>query len=187
MPKQLDPTYVTYNDVNYAIYPFDAMTAVEMSGDLAKFLGPIVSALLPLFAGGVSGETADDIGASALKNALAMSNEQLVPMLQGAMMTLDGKSMRKIVKQLLLDHENIVCEMVNDDGRTVQRKLSQNIINELFIGNLDIMVCLCVDVVRVNFTGFFGNLLSRLGSQQEALKAQKSRNMASSMGAISLL
>jgi hypothetical protein len=187
MPKQLDPMYVTYNDVNYAIYPFDAMTAVEMSGDLAKFLGPIVSALLPLFTGGVSGETVDDIGASATKNVLAMSNDQLIPMLQGALTSLDGRAMRSLMNRLLISNENIVCEIIDDNGKAVQRKLTAGIMNELFIGNLDVMLRLAVDVVRLNYAGFFKNLLSQSGSQQEPLKARRSKNTESLMEVVSLL
>ena len=187
MPKQLEPMYVTYEDVNYAIYPFPAMDAVEISGDLSRFLGPIVLGLAPLFAGGASGETSEDLGTAALQNALAMSNDQLIPILQGAMTSLDGKTMRSLIKKLLLDHENVVCEMVNDDGRTVQRKLTASIMDELFIGSLDVMLRLVIDVMRLNYAGFFTKLLSQYGLQQAPSKAQKSKNTASSTAGVSLL
>lgn len=185
-PKQLDPMYVTYNEVNYAIYPFPAMDSVEISGDLAKIAGPIILGLAPLFTGAKGGDS-DDLGSAALQNLFTMSNDQLIPLLQGVFSSLDGKTMRLLVNKLLIEHENIVCEMTNDDGRTVQRKLTSAVFNELFIGNLDVILLLIIDVVRLNFQDFFKNLLSRFGAQQDPLKAQTLKDMASSTGVVSLL
>lgn len=187
MPKSLEPTYVTYEDVTYAIYPFPAMTAVEVSGDLASFLGPIFSALIPLFSG-ASGQTQDELGASALGNLSKMNNEQVVPMIKDALTGVDGKTVRAMMTKLLIAYDNITCEYEDPDrGVLVQKKLTAGLLDELFIGNLDSMLLLAIDVVKVNFAGFFEKLLNRSGSRQAGLTSRKSKSTGSSTETVSVL
>lgn len=187
MPKLLDATRVTYGDVEYAIYPFSAMTAAGIMGDLAKYIGPIVSALVPLYAGGVSGNTEDEIGTEILGNVMKMKVDDIVPLLQSALSTLDGAALQNVIASLLTKHGNINYEYVDDNGRPVMRKLTAAALDELFIGNLDGMFKLCVDVVRVNYSGFFGKLMSQSGVRPETLTRLKSAGTESLMDAVSVL
>lgn len=187
MPKLLDATRVTYGDVEYAIFPFPAMTAAGIMGDLAKYIGPIVSALMPLFAGGATGKTEEEIGAAALGNAMKMDMNDVVSMLQSALSTMDGESLQRVVASLLTKHGNITYEYRDDTGRPIVRKLTSAALDELFIGNLDCMLKLCVDVVRVNYSGFFSKLLSQYGDHQDTLTHQTSRNTEPLTDAVSVL
>ncbi len=187
MPKLLDATRVTYGDVEYAIFPFPAMTAAGIMGDLAKYIGPIVSALMPIFAGGTSGKTEEEIGTAALGNVMKMDVKDVVAMLQSALSTMDGASLQIVVSSLLTKYGNITYEYVDDTGRAVMRKLTPTAMDELFIGNLDCMMKLCVDVVRVNYTGFFSKLLSQYGDQQDTLTHLTLRNTEPSTDAVSVL
>lgn len=185
MPKQLDPTIVSYDDVEFAIYPFKAMTAAGISGDLAQFAGPIISAILPLFSG--SNGNVDDTGASAMENMMGMSYDELVPLIKNALSTLDSNNIQKILSELLLIYKNINCEYRDDTGRLVQQTLTRDLADELFIGSLDSMLNLAIDVVKVNYGDFFGRLLAQSGSLRGQLTNRSSKNTASSKEAISVL
>lgn len=187
MPKLMEATRVSYNDVEYAIFPFPAMVSTGIVGDLAKYIGPIVSALMPLMSGDLKGTNIDEIGMEVMDNVMKRQVDELVPVLQSAFRALDGESLQKIVKSLLIENNNISYEYVDDNGRVITRRLTASAMDELFIGNLNVMVKLCIDVVRVNFTGFFGNRLSRSGGQRGKSKDQKSASMERSMDVVSVL
>ena len=187
MPKLMEATRVSYNDVEYAIFPFPAMVSTRIAGDLAKYIGPIVSALMPLMSGDLKGTNADEVGMEILDNAMKRQVDELVPVLQSAFSALDGESLQKVVKSLLIENGNINYEYVDDNGRVITRRLTASTMDELFIGNLDVMLKLCIDVVRVNFTGFFGSRLSRSGGQQGKSKGQKSASTERLMDVVSVL
>lgn len=187
MPKLMEATHVSYNDVEYAIFPFPAMVATGIAGDLAKYIGPIVSALAPLVSGDLKSTTVDEMGTEILGNVMQRQVDELVPVLQSAFSALDGKSLQKVVSSLLTTNGNINYEYVDDNGRAVTKRLTASTMDELFIGNLDVMLKLCIDVVRVNYSGFFGNLLSQSGGQQGKSKGQKSASMGRLTDGVSVL
>ena len=67
MIKQIEPNRVSLCGVDFAIYPFGAMKAANLSGELGKFLGPIVAGCLPLI-----GSNDDDVLSMDLKDAMPL-------------------------------------------------------------------------------------------------------------------
>lgn len=161
--KQMVPTKVTYGDAEYAIYPFPAMDAAGIAGDLAKFAGPIIAAIAPLVFGG-DGDT-DISGEKAMDRLMKTDIKDVGPMVSTALSTLGNDNVQHILSELLLDHMNIAVEYRDDNGKLIQRRLTRELANELFIGQLDAMVMLCLDVINLNFKGFFTNMITQSGNR----------------------
>ena len=186
MLKSITPTTVTYDGTDFAIYPFPAMTAAMVSGDLARFIGPIIAGVLPLMAGG--GDTEEEMGENAIDRLMSMSNAELLPSLNAALSTLTGENVQKILTELLIQYGNINCEYDDDTaGGRRQGKLTRSLLDELFIGKLDSMVMLAIDVVKLNFADFFTGLLRQYGNRQATLTNQKSTNTDGSGETVSIL
>lgn len=176
MTKKITPHLVTIGDINYAIYPFGAMTAAGVSGDLAKFIGPLIAGLLPL-----SG------GDGSLDALLKADVTKLAPLVSSSLVTLDGNNVQKILKELLIDYGNVVCEYRDDRGDLVRNRLTSDIADDIFIGSLEDMVRLAIEVVKFNFKGFFTKLTTQSGLQEALLTSSESKTMESSTESVSIL
>ena len=126
MIKQIEPNRVSLCGVDFAIYPFGAMKAANLSGELGKFLGPIVAGCLPLI-----GSNDDDVLSMDLKDAM--------PLITGAFSTLDGDTIEKLFRKLLLQ-QNISCSYTDPaTGQPVQTWLTQDVLDQIFCQNVDDM------------------------------------------------
>lgn len=148
--RQLEPKRVTIGEVEYAIYPFGAFDAAAISGDLAKIIGPLLVGVLPLL------DATDD-----------SEWNELVPPLTSVLTTLDGDKLQNLLRQLLIVKKNISCEYRNEDGQIEQKNLTIEVANELFVGNLDAMIELAVEVVKFNFGGFFTQMRTLFGNRKK--------------------
>ena len=120
MIKQIEPNRVSLCGVDFAIYPFGAMKAANLSGELGKFLGPIVAGCLPLI-----GSNDDDVLSMDLKDAM--------PLITGAFSTLDGDTIEKLFRKLLLQ-QNISCSYTDPaTGQPVQTWLTQDVLDQIFL------------------------------------------------------
>lgn len=151
MLKKITPTRVNIGDVDYAIYPFGAFESAGIGGDLGRFVGPLLAAALPFLDGGVEGLLNTDI-------------EKVMPTIVSALRTLDSDSVQHILMELLVNHSNIGCEYREDDGRAVKAQLTKELADDLFIGTLSDMIRLAVEVVKVNYSGFFTGLTTQDGN-----------------------
>lgn len=185
MLKSITPTTVTYDGIDFAIFPFPAMTAAMISGDLAQFVGPIIAGVIPIIG---EGNSAEEIGENSVDRMLSMSNTELLPCLNAALSTLNGENVQKILTELLIKHGNINCEYSDEvTGVRKQEKLTRSLLDELFIGRLDSMLMLALDVVKLNFADFFTGILSQYGSRRAASKSLVSNNMGDSEETVSIL
>lgn len=150
MVKQLEPKRVTIGEVTFAIFPFGAFYAANLSGDLGKFLGPIVAGALPLL-----GSDSD---------VMELDLKEAMPLVIGAFEALDGDSVEKLLKKLLINQKNISCEYRDDKGEVVQSILSSDLADSIFCQNVYGMYRLAVEVINVNYSGFFKNLLGQYGN-----------------------
>lgn len=180
MLKQHEATRVNYDGVDFAIFPFPAMKAACISGDLVKFLTPVVGALVPAFKGGADGEAAMD-------SLLKMSMTDITTMLKTATETLDSETIEKILGELLTDNGNVSCEYRDDKGKVVKTILTRDVADEIFVGSLDSMLLLAVDVVKVNYGDFFTRLLTQSGAGQAASKTRTSKSTGRSKGTTTIL
>lgn len=180
MLKQHEATRVNYDGIDFAIFPFPAMKAACISGDLVKFLTPIIGALVPAFKGGTDAEKAVD-------SLLNMSMTDVTAMLQTATTTLDSETIDKILSELLIDNGNVSCEYRDDKGKMVKTVLTREVADEIFVGSLDSMLLLAVDVVKLNYGDFFTRLLTQSGGEPEGSKTRTSKTTGRSKGTTTIL
>lgn len=155
MLKQIEPKKVRLCDVDFAIFPFGAMKAANLSGELGRFFGPLVAGFLPLIG------SDDDV--------LSMDLTQAMPMITGAFSVLDGDTVEKLLRKLLLGG-NVACSYINDKGDEVQSKLTQDLLDNIFCQNVDDLYRLAVEVINLNYSGFFKKLLNQSGGLVEKAK-----------------
>jgi hypothetical protein len=153
MLKRTEPKRITLCDVDFAIFPFGAMKAANMSGELGKLLGPIVAGVLPLIGTDSNGEDTD---------VLTMDLSQAMPLVTEAFNSLNGDVIERLLSKLLLEG-NISCEYIDEKGEKVQSKLSRNLVDEIFCQNVDDLYRLAIEVINYNYRGFFKKLLNRFG------------------------
>ena len=155
--KQLEPTIVTIGDVKFYICPFPAMKAANISGELTTLLSPLLGALTPIL------DKIDDSEADS-DNGKSFLDENAGEVL-GSVMTnvsVKGDDVERLMKKLLLGG-HISVEYEGDDGNTVGEKLTADLLNELFCGNVQDMYVLCWHVIKTNFGGFFKKLSALSG------------------------
>ena len=165
MNKLMIAKRVTIGECDFAIFPFPAFTASTISGDLAKFFGPLIAGFLPLLGGEQTEEVIDSV--------MQMKVDDLVPSFIKAIQTLDGVSVHNILKELLVDYKNISVEYREDNGEMVQSQLTYELANQIFVGGLDEMIRLAAEVVKLNFGDFFGKLFRQYGNRSATTAGQK--------------
>lgn len=137
----------------FYIRPFAAFTAANISGDLAAVLAPAIAGLAPLAMS--AGGTESDV----------MNLD--VSSFSGAMAGLSGDKVEGLLKKLLTKHNNISVE--TDDG---VKPLDNDLANEIFCGAAQDMFILAVEVINVNYKGFFKKLAGQFGLQKAQPKAE---------------
>lgn len=177
MLKKTTPHLITIGDVSFAIYPFAAFAAAGIQGDLSRFIGPLFAGLLPLVGN----------GDGSLDALMKMDATKLAPLVSSSLATFDGENVQKILMELLIDHGNINCEYRDDRGELVQSRLTRDLADELFIGSLEDMVKLAIEVVKVNFKGFFPKLIAQSGLQGVLSNNSGSTSTESLMETVSIL
>ncbi|GHU52676.1 hypothetical protein AGMMS49975_08970 [Clostridia bacterium] len=143
--KQHETTEKTVNGTQFYIRPFPAFTAANISGELAAVLAPALAGLAPLALSG---------GDTDLMNLDVSS-------FSGALSGLSGDKVEGLLKKLLTKHGNISIE--TKDG---VEPLDNDKANEIFCGAAQDMFVLAVEVINVNFKGFFSKLGSLSGLQK---------------------
>lgn len=167
MLKQINPTKVTIGDITYAIYPFPAFKAAGISGDLGKFLGPLIAGIMPFVDGDLDKLLNDDIS-------------KTLPVITQALGTLNSETVEHILMELLVDYRNISCQYNDEHGNTVQEMLTKELADEIFIGDLASMVRLAVEVAKLNFKSFFTATNTQSGSLGSDLRKSAMKIMENS-------
>lgn len=162
--KQLEPIVETVGDYKFYITPFPALKAANMTGELASLMLPLFGALAPLVKDGDSEKKENsrkkenglmDIDAGEAAAAIASS------------LTIDGNKMEKLIQKFLLGG-HITVELEDEDGDTEGYRLDEDLLNEIFCGEVQDMFILCFYVIRINFSGFFGKLADLSGKAGKA-------------------
>lgn len=167
MLKQIDPKKVTIGDINYFIYPFPAIKAAGISGDLGKFIAPLIAAILP---------AVDD-----LERFMNEDMAKNMPVIMQALDVLDADKVEHILTVLLLKYQNISIEYRDDNGQMVQAWLTRELADDLFIGKMQDMIRLTVEVVKLNYTSFFTGSTTQSGSLGSDLRKSVTKIMENSM------
>lgn len=153
--KQMEVTEKTIGQNTFYIRPFPAFVAVNISGELASVITPLLGGLASLV--GANNEDG---------NILEADIEQALPAVTQAFSGISGDKFEKLMKKLLIDNKNISVEGEATDGDT--KLLTMDLANEVFCGEIQDMYILCFEVIRINFKGFF----SKIGALFGSLKAQ---------------
>ncbi len=149
--KQQEATRVSIGDYNFYIRPFPALTAANMTGDLANMAMPLLTSLVPIIGDQIKDE---ETGSSVL-------DADVTPAISGAFSTLNGDKLENLMRKLLIDHRNIAYEGIDDEK---PRPLEKNDLNEIFCGNVQNMFILAYHVIKLNYAGFFEKIASQFGS-----------------------
>lgn len=162
--KQMEVTEKKIGENTFYIKPFPAFTAVNLSGELAAIITPLLASVAPFF-GNAAGDTSADL--------MDKNVEDLAPALSGAFSNLSGEKFEKLMRKLLIDHNNISVECAATDGDV--KVLTYDLANEVFCGDVQDMYVLCFHVIRMNFGGFFKKLGARFGNLQGLLQTVSSK------------
>lgn len=166
--KRLETVEKKIGENTFYIRPFSAFAAVSISGELTALLAPLAVGLVPALNGGSSDEgDSTDGGADFLSTDI----NDILPVLANAAASLSGDKVARIMSALLIDHENISIEGEATDGAA--RKLTKDLADEVFCMDLQDMLVLCYEVVKLNFGGMFGKF-SEKASSLAAVKAAAS-------------
>ena len=90
-------------------------------------------------------------------------------MITGAFAALDGDKAEELLDKLLLRKGNISCQYRDQSGSMVQEVLNQSLLDSLFCQNVDGLLRLAVEVIKVNYSGFFEKLLTQSGGLEKNL------------------
>lgn len=159
-----EPTQKQIGEYVFYIYPFSAFKAANISGELVSLISPILVSILP----SVVNKDNDDDGGESL---LDMDISAAMPSIMQACSTLDGDKVEHMMRLLLTQNRNISFE--HEQERRV-KWLSEDDMDELFCGSIEDMFVLAVEVIKINFKGFFKRLGNLSGNPAELLsKMQK--------------
>ena len=148
--KLQDATEVVVNENHFYVRPFPAFRAANISGEEIKVIIPIIGSVLPFVS--TSGDT------SVLDTDLAT----IAPEITKAFESLSGDAVEKLLRDLLVRGNNIAVDF---NGET--KPLTEDLVNELFCGEVQDMYILAFHVIRINYGGFFGKLGTQSGKVAE--------------------
>lgn len=163
--KQLESKTVAVGENTFYIRPFPAFKASNIFGQLAKTVTPVIGGVLSLAGeGGEKGGSLFDI-----------DFDKAAPALAGALSDLSGDKLEALLKQLLIDYKNVSTDDPST-GRTVN--LTEDLANEIFCGDIQDMLILAMEVVKLNYSGFFSKLAAQFGGAFESLQARMKASTA---------
>lgn len=174
--KQMEVTMKKIGDTKFYITPFPAFTAARISGELASVIAPILGSFAPMLKG---------VDANNADNLMDTNIDEALPVLADALSQLEGNKFEHLMKQLLTDYKNVAYD--NEDGET--ERLTYDNANEVFCGEIQDMLLLCWEVIKLNFGGFFKKIAGQSGSLQgftdRAMKMLKMGKAGTKNGATS--
>lgn len=153
--KRLEVTEKVIGENTFYIKPFPAFTSANISGELSAALLPVLGSLVPML-GGAS------VGADGSVDVMNMDLELAAPALTSAFTSLSGDKVESLMRKLLIDNKNVSVEGEATEGRV--QILNYDLANEVFCGELQDMFILCVEVIKINFGGFFKKLGVQFGN-----------------------
>lgn len=168
--KRMETTEKVIGENTFYIRPFAAFTASNVSCEAIAVLSPIIGGLAPLFGNMEKEETskADKGDGSDAMDWMDMDIEAALPSITDALSNVSGDKVEHLMKRLLVDYGNISVEGPDTDGNV--KKLDRDLADEVFCGEIQDMVILCYEVIKLNFRGFFKKLGARSGSLTERFR-----------------
>ncbi|MBQ7445910.1 MAG: hypothetical protein IJS71_08280 [Clostridia bacterium] len=153
---QDEPKTVEISGNVFHIFPFPAMKAANISGELFALIGPAL--------GGLSAAVTTKDG------------EINTDKLTGFFASLTGDRVEGLLRRLLVANKNISVEV---DGASPVW-LTGDVADKIFCGAIGAMYRLAVEVIKVNYGDFFGVLGGLFGSPDENLLSKISKSTETS-------
>lgn len=172
--KQMEVTEKQIGENIFYLKPFPAFVAVNISGELAAILTPMLGGVAALvgtkkptgeLGAEIGGEAGDSIG-----GILDANIEDALPVLSQAFSGLSGDKFERLMKKLLIDSRNVSVEGEATDGNV--KTLTYDLANEVFCGDVQDMYILCFEVIKLNFSGFFKKLGAQFGSLKDLFQKE---------------
>lgn len=164
--KQMEVTEKKIGDSTFYIKPFPAFVAVNISGELASVLSPLLGGVAALV-GNSNGEVSSE---DKPKSIMDVDVEDALPALTSAFSSISGDKFERLMKKLLVNNKNISVECEATDGEV--KLLDYDLANEVFCGDVQDMYILCFEVIRLNFKGFFSKIGDRFGDLKGLLQKE---------------
>lgn len=132
---------------SFHIFPFPAFTAASLSGELMNLVLPIITSVLPYVGSKDSGG----------RSLMDVDIDEAAPAIAGAFGSISGPRLEAMLKKLLVVHRNVTVEVEDGEGsgRFHAERLTEDLANELFCGEIQDMFVLAFHVIRLNLNGFF--------------------------------
>ena len=159
--KQIEPVFKKVGDYEFAITPFAAFKAANISGELVATLSPLAGAIAPLVGTVMKkrdGSSIADMDVAEAAKALSNCSE------------IDGDRLEALMRKLLLGGN--ISVKFDDNGKRRTERLNEDLANELFCGEVQDMYVLCVHVIQINYNGFFERLATQFGTEEEEQKTK---------------
>lgn len=164
--KRMSVKEVDIGGFSFKIRPFGAMDASYIFGDVVSIVLPII--------GTVALSSNDSEKASiAVSDNMKLDAESIATSLG----KLNGKELTNLIRELLLDHNNVSFRY-NEDGGEFQR-LTRDDFDEIFCMYFAGALKLCAEVLIQNYGNFFGDASTLFGSLLDRFLAEKSKSTAS--------
>lgn len=160
--KRMEVTEKEIGENTFYIRPFAAFTAANISGEVVSVLSPVLGGLAPLFGNMETGSGKKGSMGTETENVMDMDIEKALPSITDALSNVSGDKIEHLMKRLLIDNGNISVEGPDTDGDV--KVLNRDLADEVFCGEIQDMLILCFEVIKLNFNGFFKKLGARSGS-----------------------
>lgn len=147
--KRMEMRDITVGEYQFKIRPFGARDATYIFGDVASIILPILGTV------SVASNDKDAIHMEMF-DGMDMDKDSLVK----ALGRIDGRTLSKLVNELLLSHSNV--RVLNPENG-VYEVMNEDAYDEIFCQYLAGMLILCAEVIRLNFSGFFSDASTLFG------------------------
>ena len=164
--KRMEMRDITVGEYQFKIRPFGARDATYIFGDVASIILPILGTV------SVASNDKDAIHMEMF-DGMDMDKDSLVK----ALGRIDGRTLSKLVNELLLSHSNV--RVLNPENG-VYEVMNEDAYDEIFCQYLAGMLTLCTEVIRLNFSGFFSDASTLFGRLFKVRHAGSSNNTESS-------
>ena len=165
--KRMSTKDVDIGDFTFKLRPFGAMDASYIFGDVISVVLPIIGTVA------LSTGNAEE-KSIAVSDGINLDSESVASSLG----KLNGKELSTLIRELLLDHNNVSFRC-NDDGGNFQR-LTKDDFDEIFCMYFAGALKLCAEVLIQNYGNFFGDASNLFGNLFDRLPLDQLKSTASS-------
>lgn len=183
LKKQLRAIPYKVSDVQFQITPFAAMDSIAVFGNLMKLLEPVLKLVVPALSQSVDtarSKNSDTVNLDDVASNITTDN------IGDAISSLSGKQLVSLFNDLLIAYGNVVfLDEEEMDLALRYKKLDLNSFNEIFCQDIGAAISLCVKVVTINYSNFFGGLEVQFGGLTDIFQKKTSASMENSTPTLS--